>query len=378
VTFDTFAGEQEKTMKNIRAMRLFIVGAMLAAYGAGAAAQAEVEPNYPVASAQPLAFDASDTAMVSAFLGSGDADLFSFSAREGDVVTVDIDGGIKAGAGSVDTFVGVHHPASMNYVVLRAVDDAAAVDPGSLGTEDSYIQNLVIPADGVYVVSVAGYPNQVSNGAVLLGGPGNATGSYTLIVTFVSRAPVAEAPAPEAPAPVAEAPAPATEAPAPDPVAQDPAVPEPEAPVAQPEQVLQVGIDIKPGQRGVARINPKSRHDIPVALLSSRDFDAMKVDVSSLTFGSTGDERSLAKCYKRGVHVNRDRRRDLLCLFENDQANFETTDEEAILRGVTEDGTPFEARGMLKVVAEKRRSWHSSKRHDHDDDRKRHRHHRHR
>ncbi len=355
-------------MKKIRAMRLFIVGAMLAAYGAGAAAQAaaEVEPNYPVASAQPLVFDASGTAMVSAFLGNGDADLFSFWAKEGDVVTVDIDGGVKAGAGSVDTFVAVHHPASLSYAVLRAVDDANVVDPGSLGTEDSYIQNLVIPADGVYAVSVAGFPNQVSNGAVLLGGPGNATGSYTLIVTGVSPAPVAEAPAPapEAPAPEAPAPeAPAPEAPAPDPVAQDPAVPEPEAPVAQPEPVLQVGIDIKPGQRGIARINPKSRHVIPVALLSSRNFDALKVDVSSLTFGSTGDEKSLAKCYKRGVHANRDQRRDLLCLFENDVANFETTDEEAILRGRTEDGTPFEARGMLKVVAEKRRTRHSHKHH---------------
>jgi hypothetical protein len=329
---------------------------LLAAYGAGAAAQAvgEVEPNYPVSAAQPLVFDASGTAMVSAFMDSGDADLFSFWAKEGDVVTVDIDGGVKAGTGSVDTYVAVHHPASLEYAVLRAVDDASVIDPGSLGAEDSYIQNLVIPADGVYIVSVAGYPNQVGNGAVLLGGPGNTTGTYTLIVTGVSPAPVAEAPTP-APEPVP---------PAPD----EPTVPAPEVPVPPAVQVLQVSIDIKPGQRGIARINPKSRHDIPVALLSSRDFDALKIDVNSLTFGRTGDEKSLDRCYMRGVHANRDRRRDLLCQFENHLAGFETTDEEAILRGKTLDGTPFEARGMLKVVAEKRKSRYDHRRHDRDDD----------
>jgi hypothetical protein len=352
-------------MKKIGGIRLLIVSALLAAYGAGAAAQAvsEVEPNYPLPAVQRLSFDITGTAMVNALLGSGDADLYSFWAKAGDVITVDIDGGLKAGAGSVDTFVSVHLPASSNYLVMRGVDDATAIDPGSLGTEDSYIQNLVIPADGVYLVSVAGYPNRVADGAVLSGGPGNTTGTYTLIVIGASPEPVAEAPAPD---PVVPDPV----VPAPDPVVvvPDPSVPEAEAPVPPATQVKQVRIDIKPGQRGIARINPKSRHEIPVALLSSSDFDAMKVDVKSLTFGRTGDEQSLDKCYRQGVKVNRDRRRDLVCQFENHLADFETTDEEGVLKGKMLDGTPFEARGMLKVIAEKRRSWHDSRRHDRDDD----------
>jgi hypothetical protein len=365
----------EKPMKKAGGIFCAVVAAFLAAYGASAAAQAvaEVEPNYPVSAAQPLVFDITGTAMVSAFLGGGDADLYSFWAKEGDVVTVDIDAGYKGGGpGSVDTFASVHLPASSNYLVMRGVDDAAALDPGSLGTEDSYIANLVIPADGVYLVSVAGYPNRVADGAVLAGGPGNTTGTYTLIVTGVSPAPVAEAPAPP----------PAPEAPAPEPVVQEASVPEPEAPVLLPPslQVMQVSIDIKPGQRGIARINPKSRHEIPVALLSSADFDIRNVDLKSLTFGRTGDEPSLDKCYKRLIRVNRDRRRDLVCQFENHLAGFETTDEEGVLKGTMLDGTPFEGRGMLKVIAEKRRSWHSSKRHDHDDanNHRRHRNHRHR
>jgi hypothetical protein len=343
-------------------MRLLIVSALLAAYGAGAAAQAvgEAEPNYPVSSAQPLVFDVTGTAMVSAFLDNGDADLFSFWAKAGDVIIVDIDGGVKAGAGSIDTWASVHHPADLNYAVLRGADDATALDPGSIGTEDSYLENVVIPADGVYYVSVAGYPNKVVDGAVLAGGPGNTTGTYTLIVTGVSPAPVAEAPAPE---PV---PAPAPEPSAPEPV--------PPVPVPPELRVKQVSIDIKPGQRGIARINPKSRHEIPVALLSSRDFDVRNVDVDSLTFGRTGDEPSLDKCHKRIVRVNRDRRRDLVCQFENYLAGFETTDEEGVLKGKMLDGTPFEGRGMLKVISEKRKSWHSSKRHDRDDDDDRRRH----
>ena len=353
-------------MKKVTGMRLFIVGALLAAYGASANAQAvgEVEPNYPVPAVQALTFDVAGTAMVAAFLDNGDADLYSFWAKAGDVIIVDIDGGVKAGAGSVDTFVSVHLPASSNYLVMRGVDDATALDPGSIGVEDSYIQNLVIPADGVYLVSVAGYPNRVADGAILSGGPGNTTGTYTLIVTGVSPGPVAEAPAP-APEP---APAPAPE----------PSAPEPVPPVAVPQalQVKQIGIDIKPGQRGIARINPKSRHEIPVALLSADDFDVRNVDVESLTFGRTGDEQSLGKCLKRGAYVNRDRRRDLLCHFENHMAGFETTDEEGVLKGKMLDGTPFEGRGMLKVISEKRRSRHESGRRDrddNDDDRRRHR-----
>ncbi len=86
------------------------------------------------------------------------------------------------------------------------------------------------------------------------------------------------------------------------------------------------------------------------------------VDLDSLTFGSTGDEQSLKRCLRHTTRVNRDRRRDLICFFENQQAGFETTDEEGVLKGKLKDGTPFEGRGMLKVIAEKRKNH----RHDHD------------
>ena len=61
-----------------------------------------------------------------------------------------------------------------------------------------------------------------------------------------------------------------------------------------------IDIDIKPGSHHNT-INPKSKGKIPVAILSTEDFDApSKVDRDSLTFGSTGEEDSLAFCNRKG------------------------------------------------------------------------------
>jgi hypothetical protein len=121
------------------------------------------------------------------------------------------------------------------------------------------------------------------------------------------------------------------------------------------------------------RLNPKWRDTIPVAILSSRKFDARTVDMKTLTFGRTGDEPSLRKCSRGFTHLNRDRRPDLVCHFENQAAAFELGDEEGVLKGMTVDGQPFEGRAMLKVVPEKRHHGHrhgKDHRKDRDDDRK--------
>src|SRR5260370_37482666 len=57
---------------------------------------------------------------------------------------------------------------------------------------------------------------------------------------------------------------------------------------------IEVAIDIKPGD-STNTINPGSKGKIPVAVLSSRTIDAVaRIDQTSLTFGRTGDESSLA------------------------------------------------------------------------------------
>jgi hypothetical protein len=273
----------------------------------------EREANHPVASAQVLEIvsDGSPTggAMVSGVIGnlSGaavlDLDYYVFEGTAGDVVTLDIDGGI-GGLRSVDTILAVFGPAP-TFQTLRTVDDASSIDPGSTSKLDSRIDNFKLPATGTYVVGVSSYPRKFAatgggTTSTSLSGS-NANGDYTLVITGVT-------------------------------------VP-----------LLQINIDIKPGSGDVAPINPKSRGKVPVALLGANDFSVDEVDLTSLTFGHGGNEPSLSKCGTPS-DVNGDLFPDLVCHFENQDAKWAPTDEEAILRGKLVSGTKFEGRGWLKVV----------------------------
>ena len=111
-----------------------------------------------------------------------------------------------------------------------------------------------------------------------------------------------------------------------------------------------VDIDIKPGSDPNS-INPKSKGNIPVAILSTADLDApTEVDKASLTFGSTGDEESLAKCPKSNEDVNGDGRLDLVCHFSTQETGFDLGDTEGILRGQTVDGALIEGRDSVRIV----------------------------
>jgi hypothetical protein len=201
-----------------------------------------------------------------------------------------------------------------------------------------------LPATGQYIVGV-------TSGGVVQGVPrmfwdnGTATdfiggslsnGRYTLIISGVS-APVAQPPAPPA--------------------------------------VQQIGIDIRPGVDRIARVDPKSRGVIPVALLSSEGFDARKVDSGSVRFGPTGKEATALRCTKRGVDVNHDRARDMVCIFDNQATRFDPSHEKGKITG-TMDGKSFEGEGSLKVIPVKRKhkdrdhdkGRHHGKDHDGDDD----------
>jgi hypothetical protein len=187
-------------------------------------------------------------------------------------------------------------------------DGGAPLDAGSISGFDSRIVNFRLPADGNYTVGVSSYPRRFVNGggtsSSSLGA--NANGDYTLVISGVSVS------------------------------------------------VLQINIDIKPGSTGVAPINPKARGKVPVALLGAGDFSVEDVDTDSLTFGHSGNEESLARCGAPS-DVNGDAFPDMVCHFENQAARFDSSDEEAILRGELDDGRSFEGRGWLKVVPVKAR-----------------------
>ena len=109
--------------------------------------------------------------------------------------------------------------------------------------------------------------------------------------------------------------------------------------------IYQVVIDINPNH-----INPKSNGELSVAILSTSDFDApSQVDQNSLTFGSTGEEASLAYCNPKEKDINRDGLKDLLCHFYTQNADFQCGDTEGILKGKTVQGIPIKGSDSVKI-----------------------------
>ena len=90
---------------------------------------------------------------------------------------------------------------------------------------------------------------------------------------------------------------------------------------------------------------------IPVAILSDSGFDAVdEMGKGSLTFGLTGEEKSLAFCLSRGQDVNSDGFDDLICVFRTEKAGFQCSDTEGILKGRTVDGTFVKGSDSVRMV----------------------------
>jgi len=300
-------------------VRSAILAAVLGAAAVPGVAQAvnEMEPNNPVSSAQQLTIIVEEGQPTGGVTANGvlgnltgapvlDLDFYVFRGQEGDVVTVDIDGGM-GGARRVDTTLGIFGPGP-TYELLRSNDDAGLpLDVGSTYPNDSRIDNFVLPATGDYTVGVSSWPRRFTTGGTTTSTRLNSfsNGDYTLVISGVAA------------------------------------------------PVVYINIDIKPGDdESLSPINPKSKGKIPVALLGSKDFRVSEVNVTTLTFGRTGDEASLSKCSGR-EDINDDTYPDMVCHFDNQRAEFSPTSEEGILKGMLDDRVSIEGRGRLKVVPEK-------------------------
>jgi dipeptidyl aminopeptidase/acylaminoacyl peptidase len=111
-----------------------------------------------------------------------------------------------------------------------------------------------------------------------------------------------------------------------------------------------IPIDIRP-DAPINNINPGSRGQIEVGILSTRTFDAtVNVKQATITFGRTGSEKSLAECSKAYVDLNGDGLRDLRCKFWIQSTGFRQTDTVGILRFIANDGTPYEGRDSITIV----------------------------
>jgi filamentous hemagglutinin family protein len=104
-----------------------------------------------------------------------------------------------------------------------------------------------------------------------------------------------------------------------------------------------VEIDVRPGRRH-KRVDPASRRPILVALLGSEELDVRDVDESSLRLGP-GEAQPLGHRGRLWVFrkdVNRDRRADLLALFDVRDAGIAPGDTAVCLMAETADGTEIE------------------------------------
>ena len=368
------------------AVRSAVAAAFVAAAAtsnvAFAVVEGEASPggNDSLGTAQALTFS-NGTAEVTGAIGSttysvpavADVDFYSFAATAGDMLTIDINGGMKDGGPtnpirSIDTVIALF---MADGTMLYLNDDADDIDVGSIATNDSRIVNAVLPATGTYFVGVVGTGMQAmhlfSDGGVVTGSagadPNTGNGSYTLTIAGVTTPPVDVPPPPaDTPPPPADTPPPPVDTPPEPPVVTPP-------PVANGAQ--QINIDIRPRHPGVTRIWANTDGKIVVALLSSSSFNALKVDRTSITFGADGNEASLIRCHSEGIYVNRDRRKDLVCLFDLKKAGFEVGDLEGVVKGTVE-GKAFEGHAPLKVVqhGKKRKNQHNNDRWERHADRR--------
>jgi len=313
--FDVNKTENHKMKRRIcRALLLAALGTLVAPY---AAADDESEPNDSVTAPQPVNIPNKSITINGALSGVkttdpvfGDVDFYKFYGQAGDVVTVDIDQGMKlpgVAGGSVNTVLGIFKD-QPDFPMLRYSDNATPMDEGSVSNLDPRIDEFKLPSTGYYLVGVSNSPRHLQAGGKLLNPTKIAGGSYTLVISGVSS------------------------------------------------PMLKINIDVKPGNDEPAPFNQKSKGKIPVALISSMEFNAVTVDMASITFGATGDEHSLSHCGTGGTDVNGDGRLDLVCHFENQKTGLQYVDPETgvklegILRGKASDGRLFEGRGFLKIV----------------------------
>jgi hypothetical protein len=111
-----------------------------------------------------------------------------------------------------------------------------------------------------------------------------------------------------------------------------------------------ITIDIKPGDNPPT-INLRGSGTTPVAVLSNATFDATNaVDRTSLRFGETGNEQSLASCDAGGTDINGDGLLDLVCHFTTLLTGFQGGDTAGFLTGKTLDGALFQGKDSVKIV----------------------------
>jgi sulfatase modifying factor 1 len=114
-----------------------------------------------------------------------------------------------------------------------------------------------------------------------------------------------------------------------------------------PEPTTALEIDIKPGSDPNS-INSFSHGVIPVAILTTEEFDALTVDADSVLFGAAEAEKAHKQAHVEDVDYDGDL--DLLFHFRTQDTGIALGDTEACLTGQTYDGVPVEGWDSVRTV----------------------------
>ncbi len=222
-----------------------------------------------------------------------DLDFFKFKATAGDVLNIKLVNGQFA-------------------TIVAVFDEAGNIARQAMGAPDARIDMFVAPATATYTVAVSTGMRYFVDGGNVLSFFGTTTtdvGPYTLNISGASVA----------------------------------------------QKTMQINIQVKPGSNELAPLNPKSQGKVPVAIMGAAGFDVSNIKQNTLSFGSTGNEKSLSKCQKVTRDINHDGYADKLCHFENNLAGFKSGDIEGVLKGTMAGGASFEGRSVLKVLPSRRK-----------------------
>jgi parallel beta-helix repeat protein len=107
-----------------------------------------------------------------------------------------------------------------------------------------------------------------------------------------------------------------------------------------------VGIDIKPGSRQ-KEIDLRDKGVVPVAVLSSKDFDARMIDPKSVLFAGAAPVRSVLQ------DTDRDYRLDMLFFFKIQQLHLDENSTDSTLTGKTVDDVSFEGTDSVTIYRPK-------------------------
>jgi hypothetical protein len=112
-----------------------------------------------------------------------------------------------------------------------------------------------------------------------------------------------------------------------------------------PTPVIEVVIDIKPGS-DTNPINPRSKGKIPVAILTTRTFDATTVDPGTVRFGRTGTEAAPVQSALEDV----DGDLDMILHFNTQETGIQCRDTSASLTGKTFSGQAIQGSDSIVTV----------------------------